>query len=165
MASYSSCLVDGRYLVDYISHPSDYWHNAKNQRFWIQYHSQGDILANSTSANTHLLRSTDSSDTYAAPHKLFLLQKYFNCTHMDTFIHSPFDFATNNKRESQNRISQTEWDILKSHCHLHHNPLPRFDVPTYSVHVDAGAHTTFFCTVSAYALSPSAQHEPLKPPS
>ncbi len=53
MASYSSCLVDGRYLVDfYISHPSDYRYNAINQCFWLQYHSQDDILANSTSANT-----------------------------------------------------------------------------------------------------------------
>jgi hypothetical protein len=61
MASYSSCLVDGRYLVDfYISHPSDYRYNAINQRFWLQYHSRGDILANSTSANTHLLRPTDT---------------------------------------------------------------------------------------------------------
>ena len=56
MASYSSCLVDGRYLIDfYISHPSDYRYNAINQRFWLQYHSRDDILANSTSANTHLL--------------------------------------------------------------------------------------------------------------
>jgi hypothetical protein len=34
MASYSSCLVDGQYLVDfYISHPSDYQYNAINKRF------------------------------------------------------------------------------------------------------------------------------------
>jgi hypothetical protein len=56
MASYPSCLIDGRYLVDfYISHPSDYRYNAINKRFWFQYHSQDGILANLTSANTHLL--------------------------------------------------------------------------------------------------------------
>ena len=40
---------------------------------------------------------------------------------MDTFIHGPFNFATINKRKSRDRISQTKWDILKSHCHLYHN--------------------------------------------
>ena len=42
MASYSSCLINGQYLVDfYIPHPSDYRYNAiLNQRFWLQYHSR-----------------------------------------------------------------------------------------------------------------------------
>ena len=101
MASYSSCLVDSRYLVDfYIPQPSDYWYTAINQRFWLQFHSQEDILANSTSANTHLLCPTDSSDTYAARHKLLPFQKYINLTHTDTFIHGPFDFSTINKQKS-----------------------------------------------------------------
>jgi hypothetical protein len=158
MAFYSSCLVDGRYLIDfYISHPSDYLYNAINQRFWLQYHSRDDILANSTSANTHLLRPTDSSETYAARHKLLPLRTYINLTHTDTFIQGPFDFATINKRNSRDRISQLEWDILKSHCDLYHNPLPRFDIPTYSVHVDASAHTSFYCAAFASALSLSVQ--------
>ena len=160
MASYSSCLVDGRYLVDfYISHPSDYRYNAINQRFWLQYHSRDDILANSTSANTHLLCPTDSSETYADRHKLLPLHKYINLTHTDTFIHGPFNFAVINKRKSRDRISQIEWDIFKSHCNLYHNPIPRFVVPTYSVHVDAGAHTSFYSAVLASVLSSSAQRE------
>jgi len=100
-------------------------------------------------ANTHLLRPTDSSETYADRHKLLPLRKYINPTHMDTFIHGLFEFATINKQKSRDRVSQLEWYILKSHCNLYHNPLPRFYVPTYSVHVDAGAHT----------LSSSAQRE------
>jgi hypothetical protein len=71
--------------------------------------------------------------------------------------HGPFDFATINKRKSRDRINQLEWDILKSHCDLYHNPLPHFDVPTYSVHVDADAHTSFYCAAFASALSLSAQ--------
>jgi hypothetical protein len=98
MVSYYSCLVDGRYLVDfYISHPSDYRYNAINQHFWLQYHSWDDILAISTSANTHSLRPTDSSETYANRRKLLPLRKYINLTHTDTFIHGPFEFATINK--------------------------------------------------------------------
>ena len=145
MASYSSCLVDGRYLVDfYISHPSDSRYNAINKQFWLQYHSQDDIMANSTSANTHLICPSDNSETYASRHKLLPFRKYINLTHSDTFIHGPFDFSTINNRKSRDRICQSDWDILKSHCDLFHNPLPRFDVSTYSVHVDAGAHTTTF---------------------
>jgi hypothetical protein len=112
-----------------------------------------------------LLRPTDSSDTYAARNKLLPLRKHINLTHTDTFIHGPFNFSTINKRKSRDQNSQAEWDILKSHCHLYQNPLPRFDVPTYSVHVNVSAHTTFFCAAFASALSPSAQREPLTSPS
>ncbi len=36
MASYSSCLDDGQYLVNfYIFHSSDVWYNAINQRFLV----------------------------------------------------------------------------------------------------------------------------------
>jgi hypothetical protein len=158
MASYSSCLVDGQYLVDfYISHPSDSRYNAINKRFWLQYHSQDDIMVNSTLANTHLICPSDSSETYASRHKLLPFRKYINLTHSDTFIHGPFDFSTINNRKKRDRIWQSDWDILKSHCDLFHNPLPRFDVPTYSVHVDASAHTTFYSTALSGDLFSSAQ--------
>ena len=158
MASYSSCLVDGRYLVEfYISHPSDSHYNAINKRFWLQYHSQDDIMANSTSANTHLIRPSDTSETYASRHKLLPFRKYINLTHSDTFIHGPFNFSTINNRKSRDRICQSDWDILKSHCDLFHNPLPRFDVPTYSVHVNAGTHTTFYSAALSDDLFSSAQ--------
>ena len=130
MASYSSCLVDGQYLVDfYISHPSDSRYNAINKRFWLQYHSQDNFMANSTSANTHLIRPSDSSETYASRNKLLPFRKYINLTHSDTFIHGPFDFSNINNQKSWDRICQSDWDILKSHCDLYYNPLPRFDVP------------------------------------
>ena len=51
--------------------------------------------------------------------------------------------------------------ILRLSCSQY--PILCFDVPTYSVHVNAGAHTTFFCAVLASALSPSAQLGPLIP--
>jgi hypothetical protein len=136
---------------------SDSRYNAINKRFWIQYHSQDNIMANSTLANTHLICPSDSSETYASRHKLLPFQKYINLTHSDTFIHGPFDFTTINNRKSQDRICQSDWNILKSHCDLYHNPLPRFDVPTYSVHVDAGAHTTFYSAALLGDLFSSAQ--------
>ncbi len=159
MATYSSCLIDGQYLVDfYISHPSDYRYITINKRFWLQYPSQDNIMANSTSTHTHLLQPTDTSETYANCHKLLPFWKYINLTHSDTFIHGPFDFATINYQKSRDRICQSNWDILKSHCDLFHNPSPCFDVPTYSVHVDAGMHTTFYCAALLSDLFSSAQH-------
>ena len=154
MVSYSSCLVE----VDfYISYPSSSCYNAINKRFWLQYYSQDDIMANSTSANTHLIRPSDSSETYASRHKLLHFRKYINLTHSDTFIHGPFDFSTINNRKSWDIICQSDWDILKFHCDLYHNSLPRFDVSTYSVHIDAGAHTTFYSAALSGDLFSSAQ--------
>jgi hypothetical protein len=158
MASYFSCLINGQYLVDfYISHRSDYQYNAINKHFWLQYHSQDNIMANSTPAHTHLLQPTDTSETFASRRKLLPFQKYINLAHLDTFIHGPFDFATINNRNSWDRICQSNWDILKSHCDLFHNPSPRFDVPTYLVHFDAGAHTSFYCAALLSDLFSSAQ--------
>jgi len=158
MASYSSCLIDGRYLVDlYISHPSNSCYNAINKHFWLQYYSQDDMMANLTSANTHLIHPSDSSKTYASRHKLLPFLNYINLTHSDTFIHGPCDFSTINNRKRRDRICQSDWDILKSHCDLYHNPLPHFDVPTYSVHVDVGAHTTFYSAALSNDLFSSAQ--------
>ncbi len=59
------------------------------------------------------------------------------------FTHSPFDIASVNGRKTQDRISQSDWDILKTHCNMFHNPLPRFDVPSYSIQVDCGVHVSF----------------------
>jgi hypothetical protein len=41
------------------------------------------------------------------------------------------------------RSTQQDWDILKAHCNMFHNALPCFDVPSYSIHVDHGAHVSF----------------------
>jgi hypothetical protein len=35
---------------------------------------------------------------------------------------------------------------------MFHNPLPRFDVPSYSLHVDRGAHVTFYSDAIARQL-------------
>ena len=46
---------------------------------------------------------------------------------------------------------------------MFHNPLPRFDVPSYSIHVDRGAHVTFHCEAIArqlIILAPNANDTP-----
>jgi len=102
--------------------------------------------------DTHLIRPSDSSEDYATRHKLLPFCKWVNLTHHDTFIYGPFDFATVNGRKTQDRISQPDWDVLKTHCNMLHNPLLRFDVPSYSIHVDRGAHVTFHSDAIARQL-------------
>ena len=157
MSLYSSCVVDGRYLVDfYLPHPSDTRYNAINKRFWLQYHSHDDIVGPTSSALTHYIRPSDTSEAYAKRHRLLPYRKYLNLTHTDTFIHGPFDFATIHGRKSRDRIPQNAWDALSAHSDMFHNPIPRFDVPTYSVHVDRGAHTSCLCAAQAHELVRSA---------
>ncbi len=79
------------------------------------------------------------------------------------FIHGPFEFATVNGRKTQDHISQPDWDILKAYCDMFHNPLPQFDVPSYSIHVDRGAHVTFHIDTIArqlIILAPTANDTP-----
>jgi hypothetical protein len=65
------------------------------------------------------------------------------------FIHGPFDFASINGRKTQDCISQSDWDILNTHCNMFHTPLPRFDVPSYFIHIDHGVHVSFHAAAIA----------------
>jgi hypothetical protein len=114
-----------------------------NQHFWLQYHTISELQSPLSSTDTHLIRPCDSSDDFATCHKLLPFQKWLNLTHQDMFIHGLFDFASINGRKTQDRISQSDWDILKTHCNMFHNPLPCFDIPSYSIHVDRRAHVSY----------------------
>jgi hypothetical protein len=92
---YPSCTLDGRFLFDfYICHPSDWRYNAVNQRYWIQYHGREDIACPGLSMDTHLICPSDTSDDYALRHNLRPFREWLNITHLDTFIHVPFEFAS-----------------------------------------------------------------------
>ena len=146
MSSYSSCLTNGRFIVDfYLGHPDDFRQSAINQRFWLHYLHQDDINTPASATHCHLLRPSDHSESYAHRNKLVPVRKYVNLTHSDTFIYGPFDFATIGRRKSRDRIDQSQWDILKSHSNMFRNSLPSFDVPSYSIHIDECAHTIFYC--------------------
>ena len=98
MSLYFSCLVDGHYLVDfYLPDPSNFRFNAINKQFWLQYHSHDDIVGPTNSANTHYIQPLDTSEAYTIQHKLLPYYKYVNLTHLDTYIHGPFDFVTINR--------------------------------------------------------------------
>ena len=141
MSLYPSCTQDGRFLVEfYICHTADWRMNAINQRYWLQYHEVSDIESPHLGSETHLIKPSEISASYATRHKLVPLRKWMNLTHLDTFIHGPFEFASIRGRKTRDRIDQVDWDILQRHSSMFGNPIPNFDVPTYSVHFDRGAH-------------------------
>jgi hypothetical protein len=95
------------------------------------------------SCNTHLSRPSDTSEAYASRHGLLKFWQYVNLTHSDTYIHGLFDFATIHGHKSHDHVSNANWTTLQSHTGMFHNSIPLVEVATYSVHVDACAHTIF----------------------
>ncbi len=141
---YLLCTLDGWFLFEfYICHPADWRYNAVNQRYWIQYHGQEDITHPTFSTETHLVCPSDTSDNYARCHNLLPFWKWLNITHLDTYIHGPFEFTSVQGRKTHDRISQDNWNILQWHISMFQNPIPKFDVPTYLIHVNLGAHVTY----------------------
>jgi hypothetical protein len=80
-----SCLQDGRFLVEfYTLHHADVRFNASNQRYWLQYHSIGNIATPTSSTTTHLNRPSDTSEAHAAHHR------WINLLHSATLLHGRF---------------------------------------------------------------------------
>jgi hypothetical protein len=141
-ASYPSCFEDGKYSVDfYTSHPSDSHMNAVNQRYWLRYHSRSDLMGPCPPSDTHLIRPTDTSEAYASRHNLLPFHQHVNLTHSNPFIHGPFDFTILGGRKSRDRVGDGDWRILRSNLSMFKNLAPPEDITTYSVHIDACAHT------------------------
>ena len=135
----------------YTIHHANVRFNASNQRYWLQYHSIGDIATPTPSTTTHLIRPSDISEAHAARHQLVPFCHWINLLHRGTLIHGPFEFASVNGRKTRDRISPADWDALAKFSSLYQNPLPRFDLPLYSIHVDRGVHSTF-------AIKPMQMH-------
>ena len=148
-----SCLQDGCFLVNfYTLHYSDIRYNATNQRYWLQYHRLHDVWTPTSSSSTHLICPSDTSEAQANRNKLVPFRRWLNLTHTDTYIHGPFDFATVKGHKTRDRISQVDWDILALHSSMFHNAAPRFELPSYSIHVDRGIHIAYCDTPNISAL-------------
>ena len=65
-----------------------------------------------------------------------------------------------NNRKTRDRISQKDWDVLARFSHRFKNLLPRFDVPSYSVHVDNGIHFVFNDKLPAKMLLAQQYYQP-----
>jgi hypothetical protein len=88
-------------------------------------------------------------------------REWINLTHRKTFIHGPFDFATVRGCKSRDRIAQIDWDVLVSHKDMLQNDIPRFDLPSYSIHVDRGAHVAYIDASASAQISSAADGSPL----
>jgi hypothetical protein len=141
IALYPSALQDGRFLVKfYISHPANVRYNVTNQRFWLQYCPRNGVSHGHLDA--HLIAPSDKSEERATRHHLLPIRCWANLTHADTYIHGPFNFATVNGRKTRDRVDMEVWNALAANSSMFCNATPRFDLPSYSIHVDRGIHTT-----------------------
>jgi hypothetical protein len=85
----------------------------------------------------------DTSDSYVARHKLMPFKKWLNIRHLDTYIHGPFKFASICGCKTWDHVAQPDWDVLHWNKLMFNNPVPCFDVPTYLVYCNRGAHVAF----------------------
>jgi hypothetical protein len=139
---YPLCLQDGRFLVKfYMAHPADACYNAINQRFWLQYRDHNAPTFGTMDA--HLITPSDTSADRVAYNHLVTVRCWVNLTHGNTYIYGPFDFAVVRGCKTRDRIGQDSWDVLASKTSMFTNQIPRFDLPTYSIHVDRGVQTIF----------------------
>jgi hypothetical protein len=144
MALYPLCMLEGRFLFEfYIWHPADWHYNAVNQQYWLQLHNPDNITSCHSSSNNHLVCPSETSESYSSRHKLLFFIKWLSTSHLDTYIHGPFEFPTICSQKTLDHISQGDWNALSKHQSMFSNPLPWFDVPTYSIHIDRRAHVTF----------------------
>jgi hypothetical protein len=144
IALHPACLQDGKFLVEfYVCHHDDVRFNATNQRYWLQYHLQGDLVSPMDTTTTHIVRPSDTSHSLALRKGLLPFQQWVNLTHESVYLHGPFDFATLNGRKTRDRISHHDWAILRGYNNLYGNAPPDLELPTYSVHVDRGVFSSF----------------------
>jgi hypothetical protein len=150
---YPSALQDGWFLVEfYVLHPADVRFNATNQQYWLQYCTRNGI--SNSHLDAHLITPSDTSEERAARHHLLPIRCWVNLTYADTFIHGPFDFATVNGRKTRDCVGQEAWDMLTAKTLLFSNSIPRFDLPSYSIHVGRGVHTTYRMISATQNLKP-----------
>jgi hypothetical protein len=159
MSSYPLCLQDGCFLLEFfICHPSKLHVNPINQHYRLQYYTLSKVQSQLSSMNTHLIRPSDTLVDYAQHHELCPFQKWLNLTQLNTFIHGPFKFASVNGRKTRYCVSQADWDVLKSHLNMFHNPLLGFNIPSYSIHIEHGAHVSFDDAAISCQLVLSTSH-------
>jgi hypothetical protein len=115
-----SCLHNGCFLVKfYVLHHNNILFNATNQRYWLQYHSLGNIAAPTSAKTTCFISPSDTSKANALKCKLVPFRCWLNLTHTNTYIHGPFDFTAFHGRKTRDRISQLDWDVLTKHSITH----------------------------------------------
>jgi hypothetical protein len=148
-----SCLQDGRFLLEfYTLHHADVCFNATNQQYWLQYYAVSNITTPTSSKQTHLIQPSNTSKDHAARQRLVPFRRWINLLHCNVLLHGPFEFATINGSKMRDHISKANWDVLAKYTSYFQNPLPWFDLPSYSIHIDCGIHSVIYNCTNATAL-------------
>ena len=118
------CLQDGKVLVRfYILRPADKLYDAVEHRYWLEYYV---ILSSKIlSPEYHLVQPTEFSQQLALRRNLIVYTEWIPLFENDTFIHGPFDFATRNGRQTRDRISSLDWELLKASSSKYDNDPPQ----------------------------------------
>jgi hypothetical protein len=125
MKLHPSCLQDGKFLVQfYIQHFNDNSVNLTDQRFWLEYHSTSN--AKTLGSQYHLIPPTSVSSEIAKARNLVPYREWIYLSHAENLLHGPFDFATLNNRQTRDRLSDTEWQLLISAKDRYDCPPPAF---------------------------------------
>jgi hypothetical protein len=166
MSSYPSCLQDERFLLEFfICHPSNSRINAINQRYWLQYHTLSELQSPLSSTDIHLIHPSNTSVDYTQHHKLCPFWKWLNLTHLNTFIHGPFEFASVNPSmagKTRDCVSQADLDILTSHLNM---SLTHFRGSMFpQIQFTLTAARTYLVTMLPYFANWSCQHPTLEVP-
>jgi hypothetical protein len=152
-----SCLQDGRFLMEfYTLHHANVWFNSANKQYWLQNHAFNNIATPTSSTQTHIIRPSNTSEAHAACHCLVPFRHWVNLLHSGTLLHGPFKFASVNGQKLRDCVSQANWDVLAKFSTCFQNPFPRFNLPSYSIHIDCGIHSAFCNCANADALCAAA---------
>ena len=131
-----TAMQDGQFLVNfYICHPADIRYNAINQRYWLEYHPKLEDSNTNHRATAHLIRPTSTSAAYVTADGLRPFRQWVRLCNADTYISSPFNFATIESSKTRDRVPHERWKNLEQRKHLFSNDLPSLMLPGCSVHL------------------------------
>ena len=124
-----SCLQDGSFLCDfYVLHTFDDTADLTEKRYWLEYHEILD--SKHLSSEYHMVQPTEFSRELAYKRNLVPYHLWISIFDPETYIHGPFNFAMRNGRQTRDRISKIDWDILISNKTKYSN-----DPPATSIHL------------------------------
>jgi hypothetical protein len=126
---------------------------------WLQYNSIAEIATPTSSTTTYLIHPSNLSEALAAKQKLLPFCPWLNLTHSETYLHGPFEFTSVNEWKMRDWISKSEWDSLACQASHFQNPLPKFDLPLWSIYADCGVHVMICNPMNVSALCAVAEFD------
>jgi hypothetical protein len=123
MKKYSNCLQDGKFIMNFlIEHPKDSSIPFQFKRLWLEYHK---ILSpKKLHSQFHIIQPSDISQKLAIKQDSTPYREWVNLKDESIIIHGPFNFAIINNRQTRDRISIRDWEILIQSNHKYHNNPP-----------------------------------------